>query len=78
MACLMKPNSEYSKANEYINKARTIILQQYNIINVQLLHALALISIYGILIYNNNTCSISKIILINNNNTCSKSKNNII
>jgi len=47
MAYLMKPNGESYKANEFINKAKEIILQHHNNINIQLLQALALVSIYG-------------------------------
>ncbi|OUM60440.1 hypothetical protein PIROE2DRAFT_13789, partial [Piromyces sp. E2] len=47
MAYFMKDDSEYSKSIEYINKAKSLVNQNYNIVNVQLLQTLCLLSIYG-------------------------------
>ena len=47
IAYFIVPNANMSKATEYINKAKSLILQNYGNFNVQLLQALSLISIFG-------------------------------
>jgi len=47
MAYFMKDDSDYSKSIEYINKAKSLVNQNYNKVNVQLLQTICLLSIYG-------------------------------
>ncbi|KAL6591102.1 hypothetical protein LY90DRAFT_499901 [Neocallimastix californiae] len=46
MAYLFQPNSNISKATEYIEKSKALILQNYGIVNVQLLQAIFLVTIF--------------------------------
>jgi len=47
MAYYFKPDTNNSEALEYIENTKTLILQNYGVINVQLLQAICLISIIG-------------------------------
>jgi len=47
MAYFMKPDTEISKVLEYIDKAKSLISEYKTTINVQLLQAINLVSIYG-------------------------------
>jgi len=47
MAYLFQPNSNISKATEYIEKSKALILQNYGAVNVQLLQAIYLVTIFG-------------------------------
>jgi len=47
MAYFMKPESDNNLSLNYINEVKSLISQNYNDVNVQLLQAIILISIYG-------------------------------
>lgn len=47
LALFFKPDTDSSEAKEYIEKTKTLILQNYGVVNVQLLQAICLIAIVG-------------------------------
>jgi len=47
LAFYFKPDTEKTEAFEYIDQAKALVLQNYGVINVQLLQTICLISIIG-------------------------------